>query len=192
MTTLQQLRQVLTHAMGFWRPWWLCGGWSLDVLARRVTRPHHDIELGVWREDQHQLVHLCPGCEMLTAIEGRWVPWTRGTPINLPMHQVKVRPHSLPGLPELEFFLNDKHEGAWRFRRDWRITRSLDKLIVRGPDDIPCLAPEVQFLHKAKEHRAQDDLDFWNHHQLMTDEGRAWLRQSLTVAHPGDPWLAML
>ncbi len=37
---------------------WLRGGWALDFLLGRVTRPHEDIDLFVWAADAARLVSL--------------------------------------------------------------------------------------------------------------------------------------
>jgi phosphorylcholine metabolism protein LicD len=35
---------------------WLRGGWALDFLLGRVTRPHEDIDLFIWASDASKLV----------------------------------------------------------------------------------------------------------------------------------------
>jgi hypothetical protein len=35
---------------------WLRGGWALDFLLGRITRPHEDIDLFVWASDASKLV----------------------------------------------------------------------------------------------------------------------------------------
>ena len=39
-------------------PFWLRGGWAIDFLLGRVTRPHSDIDLVAWQRDAKQLRHL--------------------------------------------------------------------------------------------------------------------------------------
>jgi len=33
-------------------PWWVAGGWALDLFAGRVLRPHEDLDVAVFREDE--------------------------------------------------------------------------------------------------------------------------------------------
>src|ERR1700730_11034781 len=33
-------------------PWWIAGGWAIDLFVDSQTRPHHDIDVGVLRRDQ--------------------------------------------------------------------------------------------------------------------------------------------
>jgi phosphorylcholine metabolism protein LicD len=34
---------------------WLRGGWALDFLLGRITRPHEDIDLFIWAPDASKL-----------------------------------------------------------------------------------------------------------------------------------------
>jgi dihydrofolate reductase len=36
--------------------YWLFGGWAVDFYAGRVTRPHFDVDLAVWRDDLDRIV----------------------------------------------------------------------------------------------------------------------------------------
>lgn len=38
--------------------YWLFGGWSVDFHAGSVTRPHDDLDLGVWLEDHGRIAEL--------------------------------------------------------------------------------------------------------------------------------------
>ena len=38
--------------------YWLFGGWAVDFYAGRVTRPHSDVDLAVWRDDLPRIVEL--------------------------------------------------------------------------------------------------------------------------------------
>jgi hypothetical protein len=40
---------------GFNAPWCVAGGWALDLFLGRITRPHGDLELAIFRQDQHLL-----------------------------------------------------------------------------------------------------------------------------------------
>jgi hypothetical protein len=32
-------------------PWWIAGGWALDLFLGQVTRPHAEIDVGIFRRD---------------------------------------------------------------------------------------------------------------------------------------------
>jgi hypothetical protein len=40
---------TLLRAAGI--PHWLFGGWAVDFLVGEITRPHHDVDLMIWRRD---------------------------------------------------------------------------------------------------------------------------------------------
>ena len=45
-------RQVLSLLDGFGKPWWVAGGWAVDLFIGRLTRPHKDIEIALFRRDR--------------------------------------------------------------------------------------------------------------------------------------------
>lgn len=42
-------------------PWYVAGGWAVDLFLGRRTRPHEDIEVAVLRRDQGSLRHAFEG-----------------------------------------------------------------------------------------------------------------------------------
>jgi hypothetical protein len=40
---------------GYRRPWWVAGGWALDLVLGRKTRPHADLEISMLTGDQQAL-----------------------------------------------------------------------------------------------------------------------------------------
>jgi hypothetical protein len=176
---------------GFPRPWFVAGGWAIDLFAGRVTRPHEDLEVMLYRQDQAALREHLSGWELFKADEGKWHPWREGEWVALPLHQLLARrAHGDP--PEFEFFLNEVADGTWHFRRDPAITRDVAAVGRRTPGGIPYIAPEVQLLYKARLHRPKDEHDFATARGRLTAEQRAWLKDALAVFRPGDPWSAAL
>jgi hypothetical protein len=45
----QELAEFLAS---FARPWWICGGWALDLFLDRETRRHDDLDVALLRKDQ--------------------------------------------------------------------------------------------------------------------------------------------
>lgn len=39
----------------FTKPWFIAGGWAIDLYLNKVTRQHKDIEIGIFRENQNEL-----------------------------------------------------------------------------------------------------------------------------------------
>ena len=181
---------------GYHGPWWLTGGWAIDLFAGRLTRPHADLEIGILRQDQQHLrVHL-EGWELCQAVKtrsgkGSWQPWPEGKWLDQPIHQIRARRPEAE-LPEFEAFLNQGDGEEWESRRHEGLTRPLAEVCLPSPLGVPVLAPEIQLLYKAKYHRQKDDQDFAALLPLLSSTQRAWLRSVLEEYHPHDPWLAQL
>ena len=110
---------VATLMRGFPAPWFVSGGWAIDLFLGDVTRDHADIELGIYRRDQQILWSQLPGWSFDKALRshegGKWVSWESGEELRLPIHQISAtRSDAEPR--EFEFFLNDSAPtriGSW-------------------------------------------------------------------------------
>jgi len=200
-----EMLAALGFMAGFPRPWWIAGGWALDLwVADTPSRIHEDLEFGILRADQDALrEHLAEGWHVFKSIIGRdgtgmWAPWLSGEWLQQPNFQVLAqRSHAeaeaKAGLPsEIEFFLNDIVDGEWVFRRDTSVRVALGRLTVTASVGVQVLAPEVQLLHKAKSHRPKDEHDFGRVLPHLDRTCRVWLRTQLSRHLPGDPWLVPL
>jgi len=166
-----------------------------------VTRPHEDLEIGVFRDDQSALRSCLAGWDLFKcARPGFWDPWEEDERPELPVHQVLARPPGSAPLPEpwdpagdeLQFFLYDVDGGVWVSRRDPSVTRPVAEVQLRSASGLPIVAPEIQLLYKAKHHLDKDEYDFQRVVPRLSAEQREWLKHGLEVVHPGDPWLAHL
>lgn len=187
---------------GFRRPWWVAGGWAIDLFLGRVTREHGDLDVAVLRRDQADLFHHLRGWDLRVAHGGRLDPW-RGTRLELPFHVIWGRradeppPASVEEFARapsfVEFVLQESSGRNWVFRRDPAITMRLDGIGLLTPDGIPFLHPEIVLLFKAK--RAEEDpnpADFQAVRPRLPDESRSWLKAALERSSPGHPWLRSL
>lgn len=189
----------------FAHPWFVSGGWAIDLFLNRVMRPHRDREIGIFRAHQLALQsHFRDRALFKSAAvtDGQaWIAWHPGEYLELPIHQLMVRPpgasapqgdwESLP--EEFEFFLNDMDEaGVWRCRRDVRITRAARDIYMMSEIGVPILNPEIQLLFKAKYCRAKDEQDFSNVVPVLSREQRLWLKDGIELLHPGHAWSTKL
>ena len=55
---LSELARIATLLDGQSIAYWLFGGWAVDFYAGRITRPHDDVDLAVWRADLPRIVEL--------------------------------------------------------------------------------------------------------------------------------------
>ena len=46
---------VASAFSGLTIPWAIAGGWAIDFALGRITRPHHDVDVTVFRGDQARL-----------------------------------------------------------------------------------------------------------------------------------------
>jgi hypothetical protein len=166
-----------------------------------VTRPHEDVEIGIFRDDQAALRSCLAGWELLKCERPGWLdPWAEDERLELPVHQVFARPPGSeplqqpwePGGDELQFFLNDVEEGVWVCRRDPAVRRPVAEVCTRSASGLPIVPPEIQLLYKAKHHLEKDEHDFRTALPRLSGEQREWLRASLEIVHPGDSWLERL
>jgi Aminoglycoside-2''-adenylyltransferase len=49
------LRSQLEVLKSFRRPWFITGGWAIDLFLGRETRDHKDVDVAIFREDQFEL-----------------------------------------------------------------------------------------------------------------------------------------
>ena len=55
---LAALAEVVAHLDAARIDYWMFGGWAVDFYAGRITRPHDDVDLAVWRADLPRIVEL--------------------------------------------------------------------------------------------------------------------------------------
>lgn len=173
----------------FRRPWFVAGGWAIDLFLGRVTRAHEDVDVVIFREDQLDLQDFLRGWRFTKIARGRRELWNERERLDAPVHEIHAE--DVEGGIRLEFLLNESSEGLWRFRRNLTVTRPLDG-ITRTRWGIPFLGPEIVLLYKAKSPTAKDVRDFNATRPHFDDEPRMWLERALSTCHPGHPWIARL
>jgi hypothetical protein len=172
-------------------PWWVGGGWALDLFVGRHTRTHDDLDVNVLRRDQHAARRLLDGWDLHVAAGGRLRPFRPEDWLQPNDNDIWCRP--APTAPwALQLMLTDTDGQRWVFRRNPAIRRPLAQISRRSPQGIPYLAPEIQLLFKAKDPRPKDEADFQTVHPLLDQPSRRWLADALATTHPGHPWLAAL
>ena len=177
-------RQVCALLRAFARPWWVAGGWAVDLFLGRRTRPHKDIEIALYRHDQSALQEHLAGWNLRKVVDHRRVPWLPGEALTLPVHEIHGRG---PDGQALEIPLNEHDRGRWVFRRDPVITRPAALVAGRSADGVPFLRPEIVLLYKSKDPRSDDQADFDQAAPLLDPESRAWLAAALQRHRSAEP-----
>lgn len=177
-------------------PWWIAGGWALDLFLGSQTRDHEDIDIEFQRRDQQAIRTLLGEWDAQEAhpeLDPNWPfrEWELGRDLSSGVHDIWCRLNK--DAPwALQLMVADVIDDQWVFRRDARIRRPFASIGRRTDDDIPYVAPEIQLLYKAKGFRPKDEADFARTIPYLDGESRQWLAQALALAHPGHPWLVQL
>jgi Aminoglycoside-2''-adenylyltransferase len=175
-------------------PWGVCGGWAVDLFVGRVSRPHKDVDIAILRRDQLDIQTYLRerGWSMEIADKGTLTPWIDGGPIERPRHGIWCRNHDHN--PDfLEVLLNEREGSRFLFRRDRKLTLSLDRAFLMTSVGVPILAPEIVLLYKSVDPSASErDSDFQTALPKLEAAQRGWLATGLTSNGTDHPWLAKL
>lgn len=174
-------------------PWWIAGGWAIDLFLQRQTRQHEDIDVLIQRRDQLQIQNLLEGWGLWAADPpGTLKPWAKGEFLGRGLQDIWARKN--PKDPwQIQIMLFDTENGDWIFKRDEAIRRSLSSVTVKTPEGLSLLAPEIQLLYKSKSLREKDQSDFENALPALSLGQKNWLKDSLIRVYSGKhSWLKCL
>ncbi|MFJ6573317.1 nucleotidyltransferase domain-containing protein [Streptomyces sp. NPDC091292] len=170
-------------------PWWIAGGYAVELAVGRRIRDHGDIDVLLLRRDQLTAQDVLPAWEWWAADPpGMLRPWRRGEALPCGVHDIWCRPG--PGEPwRIQVMLDESDGDEWVSRRCEGVRRGVSGLGVRSADGVPYLAPEVQLYYKAEAPRPKDELDFAAVLPLLDPVQRNWLADALGEAYgAGHPW----
>jgi hypothetical protein len=185
VATLDQIRRRVLEVMaGYRRPWWVAGGWALDLLLGAKTRPHADLEISMLAADQLALFRHLHGWDLRLAAPGQSLPPWDGGRIQPPFHQIWARRG--PGRPStaeefaadltmLGFLLEQSRANRWVYRRHHGVSRPLHQVGVRAAGGVRVVPPEIALLFKAKAPRFKDQRDFDRVLPHLDRAARSWL-----------------
>jgi len=178
-------------------PWWIAGGWALDLFLGGQTREHEDIDVQILRRDQQDVRALFNGWDVQEADPGilpsSWPfrEWEAGQLLSSHVHDIWCRPSKTDPWA-VQLMVVDVIDERWLFRRDPRISGQIVESGHRTPAGIPYVAPEIQLLYKARALRPKDEADFARTLPALDRQRRQWLARALALVHPGHAWLAEL
>jgi hypothetical protein len=179
---------IATLMAGFGRPWCIAGGWAIELFLGRLTRPHKDVEIAIFRDDQRALYEHLAGWTINKSTHPGRAPW-HGERLELPIHEL----HARRADQRLEVLMNERDGDLWRFRRNLAVSMPVERLIRRSVAGIPSLAPEVALLYKSKgTPRPEDAADFAHALGALGPAARQWLADALRTCDPGNQWLAQI
>ncbi len=210
MSDLEALLEVAAAFARVDAPWYVSGGWAIDLHLGRVTRKHHDVDVLVLRRDQarvhealstswtlrkivpHPEVELNRGAPL----PGTLQEWPAGERLELPVHQVNAYRSAADVLPDafpyFQVMLAESSNGEWLYRRNRAVRRPLRALGYRSFLNLPYFAPELVLLFKSKHMRPYDREDFDRVLPMLTPDARRFLRDALALCIPGHEWITRL
>lgn len=176
-------------------PWWISGGWAIDLFAGRQTRLHDDMDIQILRKDQSVIRKHLESWDIHKTKQPGLKPWTDGEYLTAESGINSVwcrRTDDSPWCIEVMFMESDGDE--WFFRRHPAIRGPISSLGRRTSDGIPFISPEIQLLFKAnREMKAKDNRDFAIALPLLDREKQLWLSKSLTAQFPeGHEWISRI
>ncbi len=80
------LRSRLEVLQSLRRPWFVAGGWAIDLFLSREIRNDQDIDIGIFREDQLELRRHLANWKWEKAVNGTLVCWESNEWLELPIY----------------------------------------------------------------------------------------------------------
>jgi hypothetical protein len=188
--------EVARRLAGVTAPWYIAGGWAIDLFLGGQYREHEDIEVGVPFNRFAEVAAVLAGFEFFVPVSGPgnglvW-PLDQADDNVEDHHQTWVR-EPATGQWRMDIFREPSDGDTWISRRDARIRLPYQDLIEHTSDGIPYCRPEVALLFKAKyPELPKNQRDFDAALPRLGPERRQWLRESIALLHPGHPWLDRL
>ncbi|MFE4261903.1 nucleotidyltransferase domain-containing protein [Streptomyces sp. NPDC056883] len=181
--------EVAARLVGVRAPWYVAGGWAVDLFTGGPPRPHGDLEIAVPAGSFPEIRARFPefGFDVV-AYDRLWEFTPEASALG---HQTWLRdPASGNFLVDV---FREPHDGeTWIYRRDPSVRLPYTAVVCRTPDGIPYLAPELALLFKAKAVRPKDQQDFARALPLLDEARRTTLAELVEREHPGHAWLADL
>jgi hypothetical protein len=170
-------------------PWFVAGGWAIDLFLGTRTRDHEDLEVAVPSSIFGILPPRFPDFDFWIPQSGRKLAAMSPETLATEAHQTWAYEREAQ-VWRFDVF-REPHDGhTWICRRDSSIRRPYSEVLELSVDGIPYLRPEICLLFKAKATRDKDRADFDVVLPQMSPDQRAWLHNALQRVHPGHEWIS--
>ena len=174
----------------FKEPWFVAGGWAIDLAIGRVTRQHNDIDFCIFRDSLHQFLSYFEEWKIEVSIPGtsQRLACQSIEDATLPRHELHCDFENI----NIEILLNDRAGENLLFRRDTSIALPLERFTCWTNDNIPFVHPAWLLLFKAKYSKEKDQKDFKEVIKILSKDDLKWLHQALCQHQPDSQWLREL
>jgi hypothetical protein len=183
-------QEVAERLRGIAIPWWIAGGWALDLFLGRQTRAHTDVEIAIFRGDEDKLRAHLKGWVWVIAEKGTFIPWEK-EPLPAWAHELWLREKGRETW-QLEVLIEERAGSRWTYRRNADIGALSTDIGRFTADGIPYVRPEIQLLYKSKGGRASDETDLLTVLPRLDPAQRATLFAWLSTTEPAHRWLERL
>jgi Aminoglycoside-2''-adenylyltransferase len=185
--------EVVRLLRGVSAPWYVAGGWAIDLFLAEERRPHEDLEIAVPGRRFDEVAEALCDFELFVITGPRAaVPLELARDRLAETHQTWVRDPATQAW-RLDVFREPSDGDTWICRRNQSIRMPYSQLVEWTEDGIPYGRPEVVLLFKAKwSHEEKNRSDLAAVLPRLDVDRRRWLRDALTRAHPGHRWLSEL
>lgn len=123
-------------------PWWLAGGWAIDLFVGHARRTHADLDIGCFREDVRGVFDAIADWEIHVSASGTLTRVERGAVLPHGAHTLWSRPPSSPCWV-LELLIEEAEKDHWVYRRDGRIRRHRADIVAHTTDGLCYVRPEI-------------------------------------------------
>jgi hypothetical protein len=186
--TLEELKALFEKAT---KPFWVSGGWAIDLFLGRQTRPHSDLDISVSRSDQLYFQSFLSSWELQVA-DGGLRSWKSGEKLISPAYNIWGR-RVVEGSWNLQIMLCDLSDTEWIYRRNNAIRGPISELAWTDKGGLKVLSPTIQLLYKSRNPREKDELDLQECLAAFSAKQRKQLKQYiLNDSGPSHPWLEAL
>jgi len=177
-------------------PWWVAGGWALDLFVGRTTRAHDDIDVLILRRDQLAAQKHLSDWKLFKTKQPtppHLAPWPKGEFLEPPINDVWARSDLHAGPWRFQLMLMEADGDRWVYRRLPTIGGNIADMGLTTDAGIPCLAPEIQLLYKSGTGLQKDTDDLLNVLPLLSPRQAEWLLKCLRRQYSdGHAWVGLL
>ncbi|MFW9991621.1 MAG: nucleotidyltransferase domain-containing protein [Candidatus Odinarchaeota archaeon] len=172
----EPVMNVKTILSGFKHPWFIAGGWAIDLHLNRVTRAHDDVDIVVLKKYRKELQVF-----LLETVFRGSVRLAKASQGVFPKHPAHFDIFTLESDDDVCFLDKAKTIG---------LPLSMIGSCYAG--GLPFLTPEIVVYFKARNTSSKDERDFSNIVNHFNASCRQWLKQVLQACYPDHPWLGKL
>ena len=183
--------QLAERLRGFATPWYVVGGWALDLWLGEERRSHEDLEFAVAPEDAPRVARQLYDLAFFEAKDGA----LREANVAAPMADSAWQwwgADTGARCWRVDMMAERGTADQWRYKRDPSLLVPRANAIRTTSDGIGYLAPSLVLLFKAKHRRPKDQSDFDAVAGQLDDPDRRDLKRWLRDLHPEHNWIERL